>query len=176
MNTKFKQLTTGEALSEVQYYKVVKISGNKVQLKNTANEDIVVDSNYVESCLISAKQVEKEEKISKTDLTNLFLNNPNVVFTVSFNKQVKPEDVTKEIMSAYEGSSHKTMEAAIKKAVKMALNGEERVLVGYHNGNQDEFGRIRAVDMNITDSNNTRLVDPRQLNYLILKGVKYTVK
>lgn len=176
MNTKFKQLEVGEALSEVQYYKVVKVAGNKVQLKNTANEDIVVDSSYVESCLISGKQFEKEEKISKTDLTNVFLNNPNVVFTVSFNKQVKDTDVVKEIMEAYEGSTPKTIEAAIKKAVKKGIEGEERILTGYHTGTQDSFGRVNVTDMNITTGHNLRLADPRSLNWLILKGIKYIVK
>ena len=68
------------------------------------------------------------------------------------------------------------MEAAIKKAVKRALNGEERILVGYHNGSQDEFGRLGVFDMNITSGSPNRLVDTRSLNYLIIKGTKYVVK
>jgi len=176
MKTNFKTLKIGEVLNETQYYKVVKIVGNKVKLKNVLNQDIVVESGYVEDCLISGNQFTKEEKINKTDLTKMFLENPNTTFTVSFNKQVKEADVTKEIMDSYEGATPKTMEAAIKKAVKRALNGEERILTGYHTGLQDDFGRISCTDMNITDSMNLRLVDPRQLNFLILKGTKYTVK
>lgn len=182
MKATFKKLKVGEKLSETQYYSVVKIAGNKVQLKNGLDQDIVVDENYVNDCLVSGNQFDEERKVSKTDLTKIFLENPNVVFTVSFNKQVKETDVVSEIMSSYEGATPKTMEAAIKKAVKRALSGEERVLTGYHTGIQDEFGRVSAVDMNITkdpakDYNSSlRLVDPRQLNYLILKGVKYIVK
>jgi len=182
MKTNFKTLKVGEALSEVQYYKVVKIAGEKVQLKDGLDQDIVVDKNYVEDCLISGNQHTKDEKISKTDLTKMFLENPNVAFTVSFNKQVKEADVAKEIMDAYEGSTPKTMADAIKKAVKRGLTGEERVLTGYHTGLQDEFGRISCIDMNITKDPNAsynsalRLVDPRSLNFLILKGTKYTVK
>ena len=142
----------------------------------------MVDKGYVETCLISASQFEDESKVNRTDLTKLFLENPNIVFTVSFNKQVKEADVTKEIMESYEGATPKTMELAIRKAVKKALNGEERVLTGYHTGVQDEFGRISAVDMNIEKdpskeyNSALRLIDPRQLNYLILKGTKYVVK
>lgn len=180
--TNFASLKVGDKLSETQYYSVVKISGNKVQLKNGLGQDIVVDNNYVEECLTSASQFEKIEKLSKTDLTKMFLENPNVVFTVSFNKQVKEADVVKEIMDSYESSTPKTMGDTVKKAVKRALAGEERILVGYHNGIQDDFGRISAVDMNIEkdptkDYNSAlRLVDPRQLNFLILKGTKYIVK
>lgn len=182
MKTNFGTLKVGDKLSETQFYSVVKIAGNKVQLKNGIGQDIVVEKGYVEQCLTSADQFEKTEKISKTDLTKLFLENHSVVFTVSFNKKVKEADVAKEIMDSYEGSTPKTMGEAIKKAVKKALTGEERVLVGYHTGIQDDFGRISAVDMNIEkdptkDYNSAlRLIDPRELNYLILKGTKYIVK
>ena len=182
MKAKFDKVKTGDVFSEVQHYKTIKISGNKVQLRNGLDQDIVVDSKYVEDCLVSGDQFIEEKKISKTELTKLFLENPNTVFTVSFNKQVKETDVVKEIMESYEGSTPKTIEAAIKKAVKRGLTGEERVLVGYHTGLQDEFGRISCVDMNITkdaskDYNSAlRLVDPRSLNHLILKGTKYVVK
>lgn len=176
MKTEFKRLKVGEALSETQYYKVVKIQGEKVQLKNTFSQDIVVDKNYVQDCLTSGQQFESEEKITKTDLAKLFLENPNIVFTVSFNKQVKAADVVKEIMESYEGSTPKTIETAIKKAVNRGLAGEERVLTGYHTGSQDDFGRVTAVDMNVTEGVPNRLVDPRQLNWLILRGKKYIVK
>lgn len=182
MKTAFNKVKEGEKFSETQYYTLVKIAGNKVQLKNGLGQDVVVDKKYVEECLVSAEQFDNTVKLSKTELAKLFLENPNVALTVSFNKQVKPEDVSKEIMSAYEGSTVKTMEAAIKKAVKSALNGEERVLVGYHTGVQDDFGRVSAIDMNIDkdpakDYNTAlRLVDPRNINYLILKGKKYIVK
>jgi len=176
MKTNFKTLKVGEKLSETQYYKVIKIAGDKVQLKNGIDQDIVVDKAYVEDCLTSAEQYTKEESINKTELTKLFLDNHSVAFTVSFNKQVKEADVTKEIMSAYEGSTPKTIEAAIKKAVKRGINGEERILTGYHNGTLDDFGRVQVVDMNVTEGSPNRLVDPRTLNYLILKGVKYNVK
>lgn len=182
MKTEFKSLKSGNKLSETQYYSVVKVSGTKIQLKNGLGQDIVVDKDYVENCLVSADQFTEEVKITKTDMAKLFLENPNVAFTISFNKQVKAEDVAKEIMGAYEDSTPKTMETAIKKAVKTALNGVERVLVGYHNGIQDDLGRVSAVDMNIEkdptkDYNSAlRLVDPRTINYLVLRGKKYVVK
>lgn len=174
--TKFSKLKTGEKLSETQFYTVVKIKGNQVQLENARKEPIVVDKGYVETCLTSGEQFTTETKVNKTDLTKLFLENANVVFTVSFNKQVKAVDVVKEIKDAYDKSTPSEFETKLKKAVNKGLEGEERVLTGYHNGTQDEFGRVSAVDMNITEGHNVRLVDPRNLNYLILKGTKYIVK
>lgn len=182
MKTKFNELKKGSKLSETQYYSVEKIQGNQVQLKNALGEDIVVDKGYVESCLISADQFESEEKLTRTELAALFLKSTNIALTVSFNKKVDKADVVKEIMDAYEGSTPKTIKSAIEKALNKGLKGEERILVGYHTGVQDDFGRVSAIDMNIekdaSKAYNTqlRLVDPRELNYLILKGVKYSVK
>lgn len=79
-------------------------------------------------------------------------------------------------MDAYEGSTPKTIEVAIKKAVKKGIEGEERILTGYHNGSQDSFGRVNVIDMDIITGHNMRLADPRSLNWLILKGTKYIVK
>lgn len=182
MKTEFKNLKVGEKLSEVQYYSVEKIAGDKVQLKNGIGQNILVDKGYVEDCLISGQQFVKEEKITKTEAAKIYLENPNVALTVSFNKQVKEADVVKEILDAYEGSTPKAMGEAVKRAVKRGLNGEERVLIGYHTGIQDEFGRVSAIDMNIEKDPkkeyNTalRLVDPREINFIILKGTKYIVK
>lgn len=184
MKTKvdFKKLKIGSALCETHYYLVEKIVGDKMQLVNGLGQNIVVGKDYVEECLISAEQYDSEVKVNKTDLTKMFLENANVVFTVSFNKQVKEADVVKEIMEVYGDSTPKTMEAALKKAIKRTLTGEERILTGYHTGVQDEFGRISAIDMNIVKDagkdydTRLRLIDPRQLNFLILKGVKYIVK
>jgi len=66
--------------------------------------------------------------------------------------------------------------------LKTALEGEERTMVGRHYGSQDEFGRIKFIDMDAKldpakdYDTRQRLVDPRTLNWLILKGVKYIVK
>ena len=70
----------------------------------------------------------------------------------------------------------------IASAVSDALVGEERTMVGRHYGSQDEFGRIRFIDMeekkDDTKDYDTRqrLVDPRTICWLILRGVKYKVK
>ena len=182
MSTEFKKLKVGEVLSETQYYTVEKTAGNKVQLKNDFGESIVVDNGYVEACLTSADQFQKEEKITKTEAAALFIANPYTAISASFNKQVKEADVVKEIMAAYEDATPKAMADAVKKAVKKGLQGEERIITGRHTGSQDEFGRINFTDMKLDKGvkpeydARLRLVDPRTLNWLILKGVKYTVK
>lgn len=175
--TQFSKLKQGEILSESQFYTVEKVVGDKVQLKPEGGESIVVDKNYAEGYLISGEQEDGTiEKITRTELAELLIKSPGVAMTVNYNKQVDPKDVAKEIMTAYENSTPKAVEDAVSKAVKKGLAGEERTMIGYHNGIQDEFGRVKFIDMKIATGIKNRLVDPRTLNYLILKGIKYKVK
>jgi hypothetical protein len=83
---------------------------------------------------------------------------------------------------AYQNSTPKELSGKLKKAVKKALEGEERVLVGRLLGTKDDFGRFHVIDMDIAEDKSKsydvrqRLVDPRTLNWLIVKNVKYEVK
>jgi len=173
----------GNILSESQFYIVeeVKSSGNVIVMDDN-NQKIELSKEYASVMLSSAHDFAKEEKKTKTELAELFITSSRVAMTVCFYKQVKEGDVTSEIMKAYEGSTVKTMESAIKKAVKKGLEGEERVMIGRHYGATDEFGRIHFVDMEVTKDpakgydNRMRLVDPRTLQYLIVNNVKYSLK
>lgn len=180
--SKFQNLKNGDVLSETQFYKVVKKSGDQVQLKTDLGEDIIVSKEYVDTCLDAADQFTEEKKITKTEAAELFLQNRYIAMKANFNKQVKEADVVKEIMSAYENSTPKTMGEAVKKALKRGLEGEERTIVGRHNGTKDEFGRVHFIDMNIDKVDGKdydlrqRLVDPRTLNWFIVKNTRYVVK
>lgn len=180
--TQFKQLKKGEVLSETQFYTVEKIAGDKVQLTNDFGQPIVVNSDYVNALLTSAVQVTESKNVTRTELATLFLTNPYVAMEANFNKQVKALEVVKEIMKAYESSTPKEMETAVKKTVKQALEGEERIIRGRHTGHKDEFGRVTFIDMEIPNEkkgdydSRSRLVDPRTLNSLIIRGIKYVAK
>lgn len=177
-----KKLVKGEVLSEQQFYRVEVISGDKIQIRNDHGTLITVDAGYVNACLTSASQFTDTKAVSKTEAATVFLASTGVAITVNFNKQVKEADVIKEIMGAYEDSTPKGMETAVKKAVKKALGGEERTMTGYYHGAPNEFGRVNFVDMEVAQEKgkdyDTRLrqVDPRTLNWFIVRGVKYTVK
>lgn len=187
--TTFKNLTTKTKLSETQFYSVEQIKGDKVQLKNDYGELVVVDKPYVEKLLVASDQVNEIKQMSRTDVINLFLSSTNVICTVNFNKKVDEKEVKKELIALYPNTGGKILskaefEKAVNKSLKDALTGEERTMVGRHYGRTDEFGRIKFIDMEAaggydetkdTDSRQ-RVVDPRTINYLILRGVKYEVK
>lgn len=189
MKTSFKDLSVKTKLSETQFYSVEKIKGDKVQLKNDAGESIVVDKPYVEKCLVASDQIVETKKMSRTDVINLFLTSSNVVCTVNFNKKVDEKEVQKQLFSLYPNKGGKILSQAdyekeIKKHLADALQGEERTMVGRHYGRTDEFGRIKFIDMEAPGGydeakdadSRQRLVDPRTINWIILRGVKYEVK
>lgn len=181
MSAKFSKLTEGEVLSEQQFYTVIKKTSDKVQLRNDHNENIVVTADYVNKCLTSASQNDSSKTVSKTEAAVIFLSSAGVAMTVNFNKQVKEADVVKEIMEAYEGSTPKAMLTAVNKAVKKALQGVERTMIGRHYGEPNEFGRVNFIDMEQEKTagdydKRLRQVDPRTINWFIVRGVKYTVK
>lgn len=179
---RFKDLKVGSVLSETQYYKVEAIKGDRVQFVTDAGETVTVNAGYVENLLVSADQFSSEQKITRTDMAELLIQNRNVVMTLNFNKQIKEGDVLTEIEAAYQNSTPAQRTANFKKAIKKALNGEERTMTGRHHGSKDDFGRIHFIDMNIDKEpgksydTRQRLVDPRTLNWLIVNGTKYIAK
>jgi hypothetical protein len=182
-NPKFSNLKVGEVLSETQFYVVEKLVGENVQVKPDSGESIILDKKYAEQFLTSASQIlDADVKITKTEAAAKFIGNPNVAMTVNFNKQVKEADLVKEIQDAYDSSTPKEFSERLKKGVKKGMNGEERTMIGRHFGSVDDFGRVQFIDMEISKGANKnyderlRLVDPRTINWFILRGVKYIVK
>lgn len=179
----FKNLKKGDVLSETQFYTVEKLTSEKVQFKTDNNTPVVLDKGYVESLLVSADQFDSVEKVTRTELAELLVKSSMVAITVNFNKQVDAKDVLAEILDAHKNTAPKDVEKEFKKAIKKALEGEERTIVGRHGGHVNEFGRLSFVDMQIERNlakpeydNRLRQVDPRTVNWLILRGVKYQVK
>lgn len=182
---KYDKLTVGEKLSETTYYHVAKIdkTTKRVQLTTDQGTNVVVDAAYVDGLMTSASQVEKEESMTRTEIAELILSNKNIVMTVNFNKQVKEADVVKEVIEAQQNSTPREFEKKVKAAVKGVLAGVERTLVGYHSSGKDEFGRVHFIDMNLERKisstgydSRLRQVDPRTVNWVILKGVKYIAR
>lgn len=183
--TDFKKLNQGEVLSETQYYKVAAfLPAGYVGLINDKGDKIKVDANYVNSSLSSSAQFEKEEKVTKTRLAEIFSENKQLAMTVNFNKKVDEKDVVEGLASIYGNLKVGTTEVQLKKEIKKALNlkGEERTMVGRHYGSHDVNGRFHFIDMNIDKKEGVdydsrqRLVDPRTLNYVIVGGTKYINK
>ena len=179
---KFDKLHKGSVLSETQYYVVDEVKGRKTRLLTDNGEAVVVDSEYVNRCLTLADDVAEEKTVTRTELTQLFLSHPYTAMTVNYNKKVDPKSVLKQLMDTHQNTAPKDVEKSFKKTLTAALEGEERTAQGRHNASVDEFGRVSFIDMGKTRGDNPehdgRLikVDPRTLNWAIIKGVRYSAK
>src|ERR1041385_3215477 len=141
----FEKLKEGDKLSETQYYSVVQIVNNKVQLMNDHDRElVVVDKTYVENYITTANQFESTEEITRTDAAAKFIATPWTVMTVNFNKQVDEKVAKEQLYELYANKGGKMLsEADYKKKVnsvlKSVITGEERTMVGRHFGSKDDF-------------------------------------
>ena len=175
-------LKKGSIASETQFYVVKEVQEKGVVLLTDDNDEIYVSNGYAEAHLDSADEFTGEEFVTRTELADIFIKSLDVALTINFNKQVKEADVIKDIQNVYQNSVPSQVDKKLKKVVKIALEGEERTMKGRHHGALDNFGRIYFTDMEIVHDVNDkhdpriRLVDPRGMNWLIVRGIKYSVK
>lgn len=189
MSTTFKSVTAKTKLSETQFYTVKKINKDDIDVVNDFGEEITLGKSYVEKLLVSSDEFGETKQMSRTDVINLFMTSTNVICTVNFNKKVDEKEVKKQLVALYPNTGGQIMskvnfEKIVSKSLSDALVGEERTMVGRHYGRTDEFGRIKFIDMEAQGAydatkdadSRQRLVDPRTINWVILRGVKYIVK
>lgn len=177
----FQQLKPGSYLSETQYYQVlesIRMDNNKsgVLVRNDRGFTFSVSSQIVEEGMYSADQYESEESVTRTELVGILEGAGDTIFTVNFNKQIDPKRLAEAVSQGPKGKM--TLVAA-----KNLLLGEERTLIGYLLSTEAKMGRSQVVDLElpVKDGANPvlsriRQVDHRTLNWIIIRGVKYTQK
>lgn len=187
--SKLKNLKKGSILSETSYFIVKQINKKDITLEDDFGNEIEIGNEYVEKILVSADYFEIEEKKSMTELAEIFLNNPRIAMTVCFMKKdtVKTKKAydaevnaaIQKVQNARVGDVPTLLKDLIENPVSKVIPGEERIMKGRHYGQVDDLGRVQFVDMELpkTDSvGGIRQVDPRTIKYLIVNGVKYTLK
>lgn len=187
--SKLKNLKKGSILSETSYYVVKQVNKTTLSLEDDFGNEIEIGNEYVDKILVSADHFELEEKKSMTELAEIFLGSPRIAMTVCFMK--KDTAKTKKAYDAEVKAAIETVQNArvadvpgllkdlIENPVSKVIPGEERIMKGRHYGQIDDLGRVQFVDMELpkTDSvGGIRQVDPRTIKYLIVNGVKYTLK
>lgn len=175
-----KKVKAGNYMSETQYYKIDAVDSSGVQVTNERGFKFGIGGNIVEEGLYSAHQVNEIHKVTRTELIEIFSKVGDTVFTVCFNKQPKVADINEAIEGSNKGKILPVAE--MKKNIKKAFEGEERILVGYLLTTETGFGRSNVIDLEAERGSKPdwdgrmRQVDHRTLNWLIYKGVKYEVK
>jgi hypothetical protein len=169
--TKIDELEEGSWLSCVVYYHVKKIhNDNKIiEVTNDNGKDLRIGFGIVENETHSAKQYNRTEPKSTTELATILSNVKDKVFTVCFLKQQTDANVAKAIESV-DFSSLNTDAKRRKFAREQILKGEERILTGHLIDIEEKLGRIQVWDL---ENNGPRQVDSRNIRWIITNDVKY---
>lgn len=175
----FDDIQVGEYLSEVQYYKVLQKTDKQLTVVNVRGTKIDVTSDVVEEGMYSASQYTEEKHVTRTELGKILEGAGDAIFTVCFHKKAKTKEVTEQLLDLIDNadlSDPKAFQKQLRTAVKEALEGKQRVLIGHLLQSEPKMGRSQVRDLEAPPPNNIRLVDHRTLEWLILKNVKYSLK
>ena len=186
-----KHLKPGSILSETSFFIVKEVLSNSVVVVDDNGTQITIGDKYVEQVLTSADLFDTEEKKTMTELAELFISSPRIAMTVCFMK--KDTAKTKKAFEAEKAAAIKKVQEAslstaatlladlIDNPISKVIPGEMRCMKGRHYGNIDELGRVHFIDMEQAKGTSdhdsrSRQVDPRTIQYIIVGGVKYSLK
>ena len=166
------KLQPGDVLSSVSYFTVDSVPKNdsNVYVKDEDGKPVRISKSIVET-YDTAVQHTTEKAVTRTEMVEMLAGARDSVFSVAFNKQPTAKDVA--AAAAIDDKKERA------KSVKEAMKGKRRVLQGYTLQHETGMGRTSVIDMDAGGVNKqarVRQIDHRSLEYLILRGVKYTLK
>lgn len=169
------KIKKGSVLSNTLYLTVEAVGPNSITVKDQTGLTFAVNGKQLIEGMNSADQFTETKTVSMTEAASVLENAGDTVFMCSFNKMANEETVAEALgkLSVTDLTTPKTL----KKHLKSLLVGEERILVGHLINSEAKLGRSSVVDLNIAKGqHNVRLIDHRQINFIVIKGVKYIVK
>lgn len=148
---------------------VVSIKGRNYNVRTTEGGTFTIEGHeLVDEQFAFADQHEQVLKVSQTEMIEALMNAPRCAMTVNFNKQPDEGEVAKTLAAGQGTDSDRVW----KSKVKLAMEGEERTMIGYHERSLDDRGRLKFYE----SGTGFRLVDPRRLNWLVVNRVRYEIK
>ena len=178
VKTDVSKLKKGDYLSRTSYLLVKGSDPLYITVQNEQGLTWTIEKGIVASECFSANQYDETITVTRTELAEIFSKTGDKVYTVSFNKQPKIDDVFDKIANKGKIISNKEM----KKALVAGMKGQERILIGYTINVETGFGRSLVVDLEAEQDPNKpystvqRQVDHRSLNWLIVGNKKCVCK
>ena len=182
-----EKVNRGDHFSRLSYGIVANTTHGSLSITNEAGNNWNISRDIVEDEFYFHNQYETEVKITRTELAEIFINHPRMIMTANYHKIVKEKDLNEEFFKLYANKggviiSEADYKKKVKELNKVALKGEERTIVGRHEGSIDDFGRMHFTDVEAEWDKSKdydtrhRLVDPRTLKWVIVGNVKYILK
>jgi hypothetical protein len=162
-----KQLAVGNWFSSTGYFKVKQIAGDNVTTILDKKE-VDVSRDILEKEMFNASVFVKEEKLALTKVVKILKEAGSVALTVCFNMKVQVKQVEERLRQLKDADLKNTKVIATE-----LLTGNEKIFVGRLTKTEGKLGRSLLVGL---ESEHTfGQVDHRNINWLILKNVKYVV-
>jgi hypothetical protein len=173
-------LKAGDWLSRTTYIKVVEVTEDMVEVENDHGLKYAIGRDIVEAECNSG-HFEKTYDVNRTELARIMREETREsVFVCSFLKAVTEDHIAEILASIAVAPAARTVKER-KTAAKELMKGERRELTGYMLGVDETTGRFRVVDLNVDSCSSSRSsckerqVDPRTLEWLVLRNIKYRV-
>lgn len=175
------KLEVGTKFSRISYGEIVNVGhfGGQLTVRNEQGTEWSITPTLVEAEFFTPDQFTKVEEVNRTEMVQAIVGNPRIVMTVTFKKQAKPADLKAAVIQLLDDEKAGRTRPGTRKLgtlLSAATEGETRTMIGRHQGNQDEFGRLQFTDMEVTSGMPLRQVDPRTVEEAIIANVKYVLK
>lgn len=123
-------------------------------------------------------------KVSQSELIEKLLDAGHHIFTANFHKKPDPKLAEKKLKDLYPNKGIKGVGIAkredynktVSEVVKMLFEGEERTITARIISIDKLRGRLMVKDLYAAQGDDIRQIDPRTLNWLIIKNVRWEIK
>ncbi len=191
MKNKVAILAIGSVLSESSFFTVKEIKKDCIVATDDHGTEVSIGNPYVEKVLVAADFFDKEEKKTMTELSELFIGSPRIAMSVCYIKKdvdktkkaynAEVQDAIDRVQNAKVSDVPGLLKDLIENPIAKSTPGGLRTMKGRHHGYVDNLGRVHFVDMEQPKSSgiaDTRMrqVDPRTIQWVIIDGVKYSLK
>ena len=164
------EVRPGDVFSRASSGTIVGCTLGSVTVRNDQGFEWQVSDEVFEAEFTVATQFADKKTVTQTKLIELIEKAPRTAMTIHFRKKAKPADVTAALRIAAAESGIESRKFA--SAVKEAVAGEPRTMIGRHFSDHDERGRLRFIE---AEGKGLRLIDTRTVEFAIIDNVKYEV-
>ena len=166
-----KQVKDGDFFSCHQYMKVVRVSGNSVDLVNERGQQLTIEKDVLIQDSFSADHYEREVTCNMTELSEVLQGAKDTIFKVVFRKKIDEKVIQDKLASL----SAKDIDSKAKEIAQELLEGQEVELIGHLVKSEQHMGRSLVIDLEAPADSNFRQVDHRTIQSIIWRNVKYTL-
>ena len=167
------EMIIGDWFSTTNYFRVDNIDGEKINITNFHGNSWDVSMDILQK-MYSANHYEVIKSITRTEMVEKLKNAHDKIFTVSFLKKIKKEEIIQKLKNIKPAEIKNKHE--LRKLSKQLLKGEPHTLIGRLSSKKAEFGRSMVIDLRIRKGYPVRLIDHRTIDTLIINGIKYVIK